>query len=384
MIPYGRQDIDEADIDAVVKVLRSDWLTQGPSIQEFETTFAVYCGAAHAVAVSSATAGLHLAVKALGLKSGGLLWTVPNTFVATANVALYCGADVDFVDIDPNTYCISVQRLRERLAAVRASGGRLPDIVTVVHFAGQPCEMQEIRRLAKEFGFRVIEDASHAVGAEYMSRKVGSCDHSDLCVFSFHPVKIVTTGEGGMVTTSDPFLATALAELRTHGITRDPQRMESASQGAWYYEMLELGFNYRITDMQAALGCSQMRRLDDFVARRRKLAATYNRELADLPIRLPYQHPDGNSSFHLYPIVVEAEQRARIFAELRSRGIGVNVHYIPVYTQPVYRRLGFEIGYCPSAEAYYAGAISLPLFSRMSDDEQNVVMAAVRDVVLHS
>ncbi len=377
MIPYGRQDISEDDVAAVTAVLRSDWITQGPMIANFESAIADYVGSAHAIAVSNATAGLHIGAMALGLGPGDELWTAPNTFVATSNAALYCGAAVDFVDIDADTYCISVPALQSKLEATEAQGGKLPKVVAAVHFAGQSCDMHAIRLLSQKYRFRIIEDASHAIGADYLEGKVGSCAYSDICVFSFHPVKIITTGEGGAITTNDPTLAVKIAELRTHGVTRDPNRMEGESHGPWYYQMVELGLNYRMTDMQAALGASQMKRLDQFIARRRYLAGRYAERLSGLPVVLPYQSPDGNSAFHLYPVQVLVGQRRAIFERMRSAGIGVNVHYIPVYTHPVYRRLGFAKGYCPNAELYYSRALSLPMFSRMADAEQDVVVGAL-------
>jgi len=377
VIPYGRQDISDDDIAAVAAVLRSDWITQGPAIVRFERAIADYVGSAHAIAVSNATAGLHLGAIALGLGPGDELWTAPNTFVATSNAALYCGAGVDFVDIDSDTYCISAPALQGKLEATAARGGKLPKVVAAVHFAGQSCDMRAIQRLSQKYGFRVMEDGSHAIGADYLGGKVGNCAYSDICVFSFHPVKIITTGEGGMVTTNDPALAVRIAELRTHGVTRDPNRMDGESHGPWYYQMIELGLNYRMTDMQAALGASQMTRLDPFIARRRYLAGRYAGKLAGLPVVIPHQSSDGSSAFHLYPVQVAAEQRRAVFEAMRSAGIGVNVHYIPVYAHPVYRRLGFREGYCPNAEMYYSRAISLPMFSRMTDAEQDIVVDAL-------
>jgi UDP-4-amino-4,6-dideoxy-N-acetyl-beta-L-altrosamine transaminase len=377
VIPYGRQDISEDDIAEVVAVLRSDWITQGPAIDRFEKSISDYVGGSHAIAVSNATAGLHIAAIALGLGPGDALWTSPNTFVATSNAALYCGADVDFVDIDPETYCISIAALQSKLEVTAASGRKLPKIVTAVHFAGQSCDMRAIARLSEKYGFRIIEDASHAIGAEYLGGHVGNCMYSDICVFSFHPVKIITTGEGGMITTNDETLATRIAELRTHGVTRNPDRMESASDGLWYYEMVELGLNYRMTDMQAALGSSQMARLDLFIARRRDLADRYAEKLSGLPVVLPRQSADGRSAFHLYPVQVPPDQRRAVFDRMRSAGVGVNVHYIPVYTHPFYRRLGFSAGYCPNAETYYSRALSLPMFSRMTEAEQDIVVGAL-------
>lgn len=381
MIPYGRQDISEEDIVAVSAVLRSDWLTQGPAIARFENSIAAYVGSAHAVAVANATAGLHISAIALGLGTGDELWTAPNTFVATSNAALYCGASVDFVDIDTQTYCISVSALQRKLEDAEKEGRKLPKIVVAVHFAGQSCDMQAIATLAGKYGFKIIEDASHAIGADYLGGKVGSCAYSDVCVFSFHPVKIITTGEGGAVTTNDRSLATRIAELRAHGVTRDTTRMEGESHGSWYYQMIELGLNYRMTDMQAALGLSQMERLDQFIARRRELAQQYAGRLAELPVDVPHQDPNGRSAFHLYPVQVSAERRRVVFERMRAAGIGVNVHYIPVYHQPVYRRLGFNDGYCPNAEAYYARAISLPMFSRMTDQEQDAVVTELTKIL---
>ena len=381
MIPYGRQDISEEDIAAVVAVLRSDWLTQGPAIASFERCVASYVGAPHAVAVSNATAALHLAYLALDLGPGDVVWTVPNTFVATANAALYCAASVDFVDTDPMSYCMSVEALAAKLADTRRSRQGLPKIVSPVHFAGQSCDMRAIHALSRDYGFRIVEDASHAIGADYLDGKVGNCRVSDATVFSFHPVKIVTTGEGGIVTTRDPALAARFGELRSHGITRDPARMDKDGEGPWYYQQVGLGLNYRMTDLQAALGESQMNRIDAFVARRRKLAARYDAAFADVPLTRPWQSHEGASSFHLYPIHVEPSARRRIFDGLRAAGLGVNVHYIPVHLQPHYAKLGFQVGYCPNAERYYAGAISLPMFSRMTDEEHATVVDRVRAVL---
>jgi UDP-4-amino-4,6-dideoxy-N-acetyl-beta-L-altrosamine transaminase len=385
MIPYGRQDVSDEDVAAVVATLRSDFLTQGPAIASFERCVAAYVGAPHAVAVCNATAALHLAALALELGPGDCLWTVPNTFLATANAARYCGADVDFVDTDPRTYCMSVEALAAKLV-IAERDGKLPKIVSPVHFAGQSCDMPAIKALSDRYGFRIVEDASHAIGADYRNGKVGDCRYSDICVFSFHPVKIVTSGEGGMLTTKDRELATRLQELRTSGMTRDPARMVGESEGPWYYEMVHLGLNYRMTDMQAALGESQMARIDAFVARRRDLAARYDTALAGLPLTVPFQDPEGRSAFHLYPIHLQLDRltqgRRAVFETLRSRGIGVNVHYIPVHLQPYYRHLGFKPGDCPQAEAYYAGAITIPLFARMTDAEHATVVDTVRDTLL--
>lgn len=376
MIPYGRQDIDADDIAAVEAVLRSDFLTQGPAVPAFEQALAQRVGVPHAVAVSSATAALHLSCLALGLGPGDALWTSPNTFVASANCARYCGADVDFVDIDPRTYNLSVERLAERL--VRAERERrLPKIVVVVHFAGQPAPMAEIAALAQHYGFRVIEDAAHALGAEDQQRAIGACTYSDATILSFHPVKIITSGEGGAITTRDTVLAERLSQLRSHGITRDPQQMQGVSDGPWYYEQTALGFHYRLTDLQAALGRSQLCRLDGFLARRRELAARYDRLLDGLPLLRPWQDPQRRSAWHLYVVQLLRHPRPAVFEQLRAAGIGVNVHYIPVHLQPYYRALGFGPGDFPDAEAYYARALTLPLHPRLSDAEQDRVVAAL-------
>lgn len=384
MIPYGRQNINEADIQAVIDVLRSEFITQGPAIERFEKTVAEYCGAQFAIAVSSATAALHIACLVAGLGPGDRLWTSPITFVASANCGLYCGATVDFVDIDPHTYNMSVAALEQKLIAAKAEG-TLPKVVIPVHLAGQSCEMEAIHRLAKTYGFTVIEDASHAIGGAYQGQKVGSCQFSDMTVFSFHPVKIVTTGEGGMVLTNNPQLAEQLQLLRSHGITRTPAQMEHEPDGPWAYEQITLGFNYRITDIQAALGASQMQRIDEFVQHRHELAARYNQKLAHLPLILPFQHPDCHSAFHLYIIRLKTREirqsHAQVFTALREAGIGVNLHYIPVHTQPYYRKLGFTPGNFPAAEAYYSQAISLPLFYDLSEGQQDQVIEALESLL---
>jgi len=384
MIPYGRQDIDEEDIRAVVEVLRSDWLTQGPAVERFEQKIARYCGAKYAVAVSSATAALHLACLAAGLKPDEHLWTSPNTFVASANCGLYCGANPGFVDIDPRTYNLSVDALEEKLARAEKQGG-LPKIVIPVHFAGQSCEMERIAALGKRYGFTVIEDASHAIGGRYRDTNVGSCAFSDMTVFSFHPVKIITTGEGGMVLTNRQDIYEKLLRLRSHGITRDPLFMDGEPDGPWYYQQIELGFNYRITDIQAGLGISQMRRLDEFVERRRQLANRYGALLQGLPLTTPWQHPAANSAWHLYVIVLQekagANIRRQVFDALHAKGIGVNVHYIPVHTQPYYHTMGFSPGDFPDAEHYYAHAISLPLYPGLDEAEQDYIVAALKQAL---
>lgn len=380
-IPYGRQFISEQDIQAVIDVLQSDWLTQGPAIEHFEQVVAAYCGARYAVAVNSATSALHIACLAAGLGPGDTLWTSPNTFVASANCGLYCGANVDFVDIDPQTYNLSVPELETRLARARENG-TLPRVVIPVHFAGQSCRMDAIAKLANEYGFTIIEDASHAIGGKYQNAPIGNCAFSDMTVFSFHPVKIITTGEGGMVLTNRRDLYERLIRLRSHGITRDPGLMTGESDGPWYYQQIELGFNYRITDLQAALGASQMRRLDEFVAQRHYLAGRYNDKLAGLPLSLPFQDPTTYSAFHLYVIRLRTERPGKthrqIFEELRAAGILVNLHYIPVHTQPYYQRLGFRPGMFPQAERYYAEAISLPMFSGLTEKQQDRVVDALK------
>ena len=380
-LPYGRQSISEDDIAAVVAVLRSEFITQGPVIGAFEERVARFCGARHAVAVSSATAALHIGALALGLRPGGRLWTTPNTFVASANCGLYCGATVDFVDIDPRTYNLSATALTTRLDAAAASG-TLPDVLVPVHFAGQSCEMESIGKLCREYGVRVMEDASHAIGALYQGRPVGDCRYAELAVFSFHPVKIITTGEGGMLLTNDSELYARLIRLRSHGITRDAQASTGVAPGPWGYAQVDLGFNYRMTDLQAALGASQMGRLPEFLARRRALAARYDALLAPLPLILPWQHPDTGSSWHLYVVRPDPSRtrvtRAQLYEGLRERQIHAQVHYIPVHTQPWYQALGFRPGDFPVAEDYYSGALSLPLFPALTDDDQDRVVGALK------
>lgn len=379
MIPYGRQEISDADVAAVMQVLQSDFLTQGPVVPRFEAAVAAYCGAAHGVAVNSATSALHVACMALDLGPGDLLWTVPNTFVASANVGVYCGADVDFVDIDPATYVMSVPALAEKLREAEAAD-RLPKIVMPVHFAGQSADMAGIAELAKKYGFQVVEDASHAIGGKYKGKPVGDCAYSDICVFSFHPVKIITTAEGGLATTNDPELAARLSLHRSHGVTRDEDRMTKATEGGWYYQMVDLGYNYRMTELQAALGLSQLDRLDDFVARRMELAGCYDNLLEELPLVVPAQGPESQSAYHLYPIQVE--ERERVFAALRHSGIGVNVHYIPVHLQPFWQARGFRPGDFPTSEAYYDRAISIPLYAGLGPSDQDHVVASLRSALL--
>ncbi|VEF16279.1 UDP-4-amino-4,6-dideoxy-N-acetyl-beta-L-altrosamine transaminase [Stutzerimonas stutzeri] len=381
MIPYGRQDITQADIDAVVSVLQSDFLTQGPMVPRFEQSVAQHVGASHALAMNSATSALHVACLALGLGNGDWLWTTPITFVASANCGLYCGAQVDFVDIDPRTYNLCPQALARKLEQAEREG-KLPKVVVAVHLCGQPCDMLAIHALAQRYGFKVIEDASHAIGGKYQGEFIGNCRYSDITVFSFHPVKIITTAEGGMALTNDAELAARMELLRSHGITRDPAQMTHAADGPWYYQQIDLGFNYRMTELQAALGVTQMERLDQFVARRHRLARRYDDLLASFPVTTPWQHPDSYSGLHLYVIRLQLDKigktHRQVFEALRERGIGVNLHYIPVHTQPYYQRMGFRSGDFPEAERYYAEAISLPMFQTMTEAQQDEVIAALR------
>ncbi|MDU4959251.1 MAG: UDP-4-amino-4,6-dideoxy-N-acetyl-beta-L-altrosamine transaminase [Sporomusaceae bacterium] len=383
-IPYGRQSIVQADIEAVVNVLCSDWLTTGPAVTNFENSVAQYCGGRFATAVNSATSALHIAYLAAGLGAGDVLWTTPNTFVATANAALYCEATVEFVDVDPHTYNMSVDCLAVKLRRA-ATQGNLPKIVVPVHFSGQPCEMESIWALSQQYGFTVIEDASHAIGATYGNDKVGSCQYSHMVVFSFHPVKIITTGEGGMVVTNNAGLHERLNRLRSHGVVRDAGSMTGDSHGDWYYQQLELGFNYRMTDIQAALGHSQLNRIEAFLARRREIAERYTDELRDLPLVLPSQLPQGKSAWHLYVVCLDTTKtkktRKQAFDCLRQKNIGVNVHYIPVHTQPYYQdRFGFRPGDFPNALLYYETCLSLPMYYGLSDQEQAYVIQTLQKI----
>lgn len=384
MIPYGRQEITQADIDAVIEVLKSDMLTQGPAVPAFEAAVARRVGAQHALATNSATSALHVACLALGLGEGDLLWTVPNTFVASANCGRYCGASINFVDIDPRTWNLSVPKLREKLCAAKAAG-RLPKVLIPVHFAGQPTDQEEIWTLARDYGVRVIEDASHAIGAERNGEVVGSCRWSEITIFSFHPVKIITTGEGGMAVTNDAALAARMALFRSHGITRDPACFVGEPAGPWYYEQQQLGFNYRMTDIQAALGSSQLKRLDEYISRRNELARRYNVALRALPLTLPFVEEANTSAFHLYVVRVKRSETTRSHREivdaLRQRGILVNLHYMPVHLQPYYRTLGFTPGQFPEAEAHGQEAITLPLFPTMTDAMQDDVVHALEGIL---
>jgi len=378
VIPYGRQTISDDDIHCVQEVLRSDWLTQGPAIELFEKAVANYCQAQHAVAISNATSALHIACQALDLGQNDYVWTSPNTFVASANCALYCGANIDFVDIDPCTYNMCPEALEKKLEWAKKNN-KLPKIVIPVHFSGQPCNMQAIKALSKKYHFFIIEDASHAIGATYLNTKIGDCSYSDIAIFSFHPVKIITTGEGGMILTNHSDIYQKLLLLRSHGITRNPKYMMGESDGEWYYQQIDLGYNYRMTDIQAALGNSQLKKLDTFIERRRLLANRYNSALSKLPLLLPWQHPDGQSAWHLYVIqLLEPTRRKEIFNTLHQAGINVNVHYIPVHTQPFYQQLGFKIGDFPQAEQYYQRIISLPLYFSLQDDEQEYIIETLK------
>ena len=384
-IPYGRQTIIQTDIDAVVDVLRSDFLTQGPMVPIFEKCVADYCGAQNAVAVNSATSALHIACLALGVGKGDVVWTTPITFVASANCALYCGASIDFVDIDPRTYNLSVERLSEKLA-LAAMLGKLPKVVIPVHLGGQSCDMVALHALGKKYGFMIIEDASHAIGGRYKKELIGNCRYSDITVFSFHPVKIITTAEGGMALTNSSVFANKMALLRSHGITRDPVQMTHASDGAWYYQQVELGFNYRMTELQAALGISQMKRLDYYVEKRHILSQRYDELLTGLPITIPWQQPDTYSGLHLYVIRLKLAEisvcHLDVFNMLQQHGIGVNLHYIPVHTQPYFQRMGFKVGDFPEAESYYAEAISLPMYPSLTEAEQDHVLTELKSVLL--
>jgi UDP-4-amino-4,6-dideoxy-N-acetyl-beta-L-altrosamine transaminase len=377
MIPYARQDIIQSDIDAVIEVLNSDFLTQGPKVPAFEQEVASYCGAKHAVAVNSATSALHIACLALDVGRGDIVWTSPITFVASANCVLYCGATVDFVDIDPRTYNLSLEVLKNKLEKAEKLG-TLPKVVITVHLSGQPCDLIGIHALSLRYGFKIIEDASHAIGGRYKDEPIGNCRYSDITVFSFHPVKIITTAEGGMALTNDPAILNKLVCLRSHGITRDSAEMTHAPDGPWYYQQLHLGYNYRMTEIQAALGLSQMLRLDEFVTKRHALALQYNELLEDVAITKPWQHPDSFSAMHLYIVRLRLNEigatHREVFERLRGNDVGVNLHYIPVYRQPYYARMGFNVDEYPEAESYYGEAISLPMYTQLTKAQQMEVV----------
>jgi UDP-4-amino-4,6-dideoxy-N-acetyl-beta-L-altrosamine transaminase len=380
-IPYGRQDITQNDIKEVIDVLQSDFLTQGPKVPEFERIVAQYCGAKYAVAMNSATSALHAACLALDLGINDWLWTSPITFVASSNCGLYCGAKVDFIDIDPQTYNICPKSLASKLEIAEREN-RLPKIVVPVHLCGQPCDMEAIYTLSKKYGFKIIEDASHAIGGRYKNKAIGNCSYSDITIFSFHPVKIITTAEGGMAITNNPKLANALELLRSHGITRDPAQMTHESDGPWYYQQITLGFNYRMTELQAALGISQMGRLDQYVQRRHQIAERYNNLLNNLPLTLPWQHPDSYSGLHLYVVRLKLNNinktHREVFDSLRNQGISVNLHYIPIYNQPYYQTMGFNPKDFPESEKYYSEAISLPMYPNLTNDQQAYVVSAIK------
>jgi UDP-4-amino-4,6-dideoxy-N-acetyl-beta-L-altrosamine transaminase len=384
MIPYGKQDINQADIDAVVNVLKSDFLTQGVQTPLFEKIVSNYCGSKYGVAVNSATSALHVACLSLNLGKGDWLWTSPNSFVASANCGLYCGAKIDFVDIDTQTYNMSVAELEKKLIHAKQEK-KLPKIVIPVHFAGQSCDMRKIHSLSKEYGFKIIEDASHAIGGKYLNRPIGGCQYSDVTVFSFHPVKIVTTAEGGLATTNSKELAEKMKLYRSHGITRDESLMANKPEGGWYYQQVDLGFNYRMTELQAALGVSQMQRLDEFIAKRHILQERYDSLLSSLPIIKPHQNTDSYSALHLYPIQIDlnkvSKNREQIFNELREKGVGVNVHYIPIHTQLYYLQFGFKEGNFPNSESYYSSIISIPLFHAMTVEQQDEVLNVLKMVL---
>ena len=375
MLPYGKHDINQADIDSVVNVLQSDFLTQGPQVPLFEEAVSNYCGSQHGVAVNSATSALHIACSALSLGKGDYFWTSPNSFVASANCGLYCGAKVDFVDIDEKTYNMSVVELEKKLIQAKKDN-KLPKIVIPVHFAGQSCDMKKIYSLGKEYGFSIIEDASHAIGGKYLDKPVGGCQYSDITVFSFHPVKIITTAEGGLATTNSRELSEKMQMLRSHGITRNPSLMNKESEGEWYYQQIDLGFNYRMTELQAALGISQIQRLDDFVIRRNALGERYDKLLDGMALVKPSQFEDSSSAMHLYPIKVD--NRGEIFKKLREGGVGVSVHYIPIHMQPYYKSLGFKSADFPVSEDYYNRAVSIPLFAKMTENQQDKVIKCLR------
>lgn len=383
-IPYGKQNISQEDIDAVVQVLQSDFLTQGPQVPNFEREIADLCSVNHVVAVNSATSALHIACLALGVGKGDIVWTTPITFVASANCALYCGADIDFVDIDRDTYNMSVSALRLKLEQA-ARDKKLPKVVIPVHFGGQACSMKEIYGLSKQYGFSIIEDASHAIGGKYQNEFIGNCRYSDITVFSFHPVKIITTAEGGVATTNSAHLAEKMILLRSHGITRDLNIMLNKNNNPWYYEQISLGYNYRMTELQAALGLSQLKKLSVITNKRHKIADYYTSLLKNLPVVTPFSISESFSGMHLYVIKLKPEvkkNRADIFNYLRQANIGVNVHYIPVHLQPYYLNLGFKVGDFPEAEAYYNQAITLPIYPELSYQQIDYIVESLKEALL--
>jgi len=384
MIPYGRQHIDSEDISSVIDVLKSNFLTQGPVVPEFEKNISSICGVDYAIATNSATSALHLACLSLGLKKGDIVWTTPISFVASSNCALYCGASVDFVDIDPDTYNLSIDALSKKLEEAKIDD-KLPNIVIPVHFSGMSCNMKKLHELSMLYGFKIIEDASHAIGSRYEGERVGSCRYSDITVFSFHPVKIITTGEGGCAVTNNDLLAKSMEINRSHGITRNEFEMTHASDGPWYYQQLSLGYNYRMTDIQAALGLSQLEKLDKFIKTRQDIASRYQQLLSDLPIFTPAAGINASSSFHLYVIGLNLKAikkgHKQIFSEMRELGVGVNLHYIPIYHHPFYESLGFRRGYCKNAETYYSRSMSLPIYYDLTEKDQMVVVDALRQVI---
>lgn len=387
MIPYGRQNISPQDINAVQEILAGPFLTQGPAVRQFEAALEAYVGCSKAVVTNSATSALHLACLALGVGPDDSVWTTAISFVASANAARYCGADVDFVDIEPDSFNISVAALEQKLREAREAGGKLPKVVIPVAMAGQSSNMKEIAELSGEYGFKILEDASHALGATYRGARVGSCEFSDITVFSFHPVKMITTGEGGACVTNNLELGAKIERLRSHGITRQVSEMESPNSTPYYYEQLDLGYNYRMTDFQAALGASQLKRLDQFVAARNEIASLYS-SLLDLPwVALPEITDECNSSFHLYIIRIQdgaPRTRDQIFEAMRSNGILVNVHYIPIYRHPYYSRMGkYNPEDFPFAEEYYKQAISLPIFPGIKRSDLDSVVSSLVEGIGH-
>jgi UDP-4-amino-4,6-dideoxy-N-acetyl-beta-L-altrosamine transaminase len=385
MIPYGKQDINQEDIDAVVAVLKSDFLTQGPKVPAFEQAIQEKCDVKYSCAVNSATSALHIACMALGVSKGDLVWTTPISFVASANCALYCGANIDFVDINPVTYNLCASALKAKLILALENKEQLPKVLIVVHLSGQPCEMEKIHALSLIYGFSIIEDASHAIGSEYKGQKIGNCQYSDITVFSFHPVKIITSAEGGITTTNDKKLADKMSLFRSHGITRDAEKMTEVAHGDWYYQQITLGYNYRMTELQGALGLSQLNRLDEFVAKRNKIADSYDHALKNLALTLPVQNNELKSSRHLYIIRLNTASlemsHKDIYQSLKEKGIGVNLHYIPIHTQPYYQSLGFKWGDFPEAEKYYSQAISIPLYPQMTDQDIDKVINVLSDTI---